>query len=238
MTALSLRRRLRATAGSTATLTALLTASTAFAAPADAVLMDPSVGAQTIAYSSAAKPGLTSLPVVFTPPTRDAYTKALPLELPCDVDSLAVGVSFKNVSAQPLYIEWSGAVFENGDEKTRIPDAFGRKVVHIADGRQFGPGEVGSGGLLFIAQAPLLSWAAPPSRPTSPCGCSWRAEASPATSSTRSAAATTWQTRLLRTSSGTTTIESGYSAPVPDALGLGMPSGTEAPRPPGVRQPR
>jgi hypothetical protein len=160
MTALSLRRRLRATAGSTATLTALLTASTAFAAPADAVLMDPSVGAQTIAYSSAAKPGLTSLPVVFTPPTRDAYTKALPLELPCDVDSLAVGVSFKNVSAQPLYIEWSGAVFENGDEKTRIPDAFGRKVVHIADGRQFGPGEVGSGGLLFIAQAPLLSWAA------------------------------------------------------------------------------
>lgn len=160
MNALSLRRRLRATAGSAATLTALLTASTAFAAPADAVLMDPSVGAQTIAYSSAAKPGLTSLPVVFTPPTRDAYTKALPLELPCDVDSLAVGVSFKNVSAQPLYIEWSGAVFENGDEKTRIPDAFGRKVVHIADGRQFGPGEVGSGGLLFIAQAPLLSWPA------------------------------------------------------------------------------
>lgn len=157
---LSLCHRLRSAARSATALAALLPASAALAAPVDAVLMDPSVGAQTITFSSAAKAGQTSHPVVFTPPTRDAYTKALPLELPCDVDSLAVGVSFKNISAQPLYVEWSGAVFENGSEKTRIADGFGRTEVHIADGRQFLPGEVGSGGFLFIAPAPLLSWPA------------------------------------------------------------------------------
>lgn len=135
-----------------------LAASIAVAAPLDAVQMDPSVGAQTISYSSAGSPAMTSVPVVFTPPTRDAYTKDKPLELPCDVTFLSVGLSFKNVSAQPLYIEWSGAVFENGSEAMSIPDAFGRKIVHIADGRRFLPGEVGSGGFIHIAPSPLLSW--------------------------------------------------------------------------------
>lgn len=138
----------------------LLAAGGAYAAPVDAVLMDPSIGAQNVTFKSASSSTATTLPVVFTANTRDAYTKAQPLSLPCDVDFLAVGVSFKNISAQPLHIEWSGAVFLNGSEKTRIPDAFGRTIVHIADGRLFQPGEVGSGGFIFIAQAPLLSWTA------------------------------------------------------------------------------
>lgn len=159
MTERSLHHRLRAALRGASASTILLAAAAAFAA-SDAVLMDPSIGAQSVSFRSASNPALTTLPVVFTPPTRDAFTKAQPLELPCDVDFLSVGVSFKNISAQPLYIEWSGAIFEYGSEKTRIPDAYGRKVVHIADGRQHQPGEVGSGGFLFIAPAPLLSWPA------------------------------------------------------------------------------
>jgi hypothetical protein len=150
----------RAAIGAAALAGGLLAAASAYAAATDAVLMDPSIGTQNISFSSASNPALTTLPVVFTPNTRDAYTKSQPLALPCDVDFLAVGVSFKNISAQPLYIEWSGAVFENGYEKTRIPDAFGRTIVHVADGRLFQPGEVGTGGFIFIAQAPLLSWPA------------------------------------------------------------------------------
>lgn len=84
--------------------TILLAAATALAAT-DAVVMDPSVGAQSIGFTSASSPTMTALPIVFTPPTRDAYTKAAPLQLPCDVDFLSVGVSWKNVSSQPLYVE-------------------------------------------------------------------------------------------------------------------------------------
>lgn len=131
----------------------------ASAAGQDAVLMDPSIGSQAITFSSKSDGVFVTLPIEFTPPTRDAFTKADPLELPCDLDFLSVGVTFKNISSQPLYVEWSGAVFLNGSEKTPIPDAYGRKSVHIADGRLFQPGQVGSGGFIFLAQPPLLSWA-------------------------------------------------------------------------------
>lgn len=149
------------TASRNAALSGLLLAATsALSTPVDAVIMDPAIGSQTFSFRSPSQPALITLPVVFTVPTRDAYTKAQPLQLPCDVDFLSVGVSFKNISAQPLYIEWSGAVFENGNEKTRIPDGFGQSVAHIADGRLFQPGEVGNGGFIFIAQSPYLSWTA------------------------------------------------------------------------------
>lgn len=155
----SLPRPLRAALLCTLAASAALASPGASTAGFDAVRMDPTVGAQAIGFASPTSP-YQSLPIVFTPPTRDAYTKAQPLQLPCDVDFLAVGVAFKNISAQPLYIEWSGAVYLNGNEKTPIPDGFGRPVVHIADGRLFQPGEVGSGGFIHIAQAPLLSWPA------------------------------------------------------------------------------
>lgn len=160
MTTFLPRPRLRAAILCTLAASAVFAAPGATTAGFDAVRMDPTVGAQTISFRSPSSPDLTSLPIVFTPPTRDAYTKAQPLQLPCDVDFLAVGVAFKNISYQPLYLEWSGAVYLNGSENTRIPDGFGRTDVHIADGRRFQPGEVGSGGFIHIAQAPLLSWTA------------------------------------------------------------------------------
>lgn len=135
----------------------LAAASTAHAAT-DGVLVDPSIGGQSITWWSASDPTPHTLPIVYTPPTRDAFTKAAPLALPCDVSFLAVGISWKNVSAQPLFIEWAGAVFYNGSEKTKIPDGFGRPVVYVADGRLWQPGEVGNGGFIFIAEPPLLSW--------------------------------------------------------------------------------
>ena len=136
-----------------------LAAGTAQAAP-DGVLMDPSIGAQSITYWSASDPTPHSLPIVYTPPTRDAFTKTAPLALPCDVSFLAVGLSWKNVSAQPLYIEWAGGVFYNGSERTKIPDGYGRSMVYVADGRLHQPGAVSGGGFIFIAEEPLLSWPA------------------------------------------------------------------------------
>lgn len=138
----------------------LLTAGTARAAPVDGVVMDPAIGPQAITYHSLSNPSDTTLPVVFTPPTRDAFTKAAPLMLPCDVSFLAVGVSWKNVTAnQSLFVEWGGGVFENGNEKTKLPDGFGRSMVYIADGRSWQPGQVGNGGFIYLIEPPLLSWA-------------------------------------------------------------------------------
>ena len=119
----------------------LLSAATAHAAPVDGVVMDPSIGPQAITYHSLSNSTNTTLPVVFTPPTRDAFTKAAPLMLPCDVSFLAVGVSWKNVSPQSLFVEWAGGVFLNGDEHTKIPDGFGREMAYIADGRSWQPGQ-------------------------------------------------------------------------------------------------
>lgn len=132
----------------------------------DAVLMDPSVGSLSMQWTSASNPTLTSIPVVFTPvacgagmcATRDVGTKTQPVQIPCDTDFLAVGVAWKNVSSQPLYIEWGGALWNMGDEKKPIPDAFGRSEVGIGDGRLFAPGEVGTGGFIFTIQPPYVSW--------------------------------------------------------------------------------
>lgn len=152
----------RLVASCAATAALVLAVGPALAAPlVDGVIADPSIGSQAITYHATSNPTDVTLPVVFTPPTRDAFTKAAPLMLPCDVSFLAVGMSWKNITAsQPLYIEWAGAVFENGSEKTRIPDAYGRTTAYIADGRLWQPGQVGGGGLIFIAEAPLLSWTA------------------------------------------------------------------------------
>lgn len=138
----------------------LLSVGAALAAPlVDGVIADPSIGSQAITFHGASDPTDVTVPVVFTPLTRDAFTKAAPLMLPCDVSFLAVGMSWKNITAsQPLYIEWAGAVFDNGSEKTRIPDAYGRTTAFIADGRLWQPGQVGGGGFIFIAEAPLVSW--------------------------------------------------------------------------------
>lgn len=132
----------------------------------DAVVMDPSIGRTSITYSSLSNPVQTSFPVVFTPipcawgtcTTRDAFTKDQPLALPCDVDFLSVGVAFKNVSAQSLYMEWSGALWDMGNEKKPIANAYGQTEIPIADGRLYASGQVGTGGFIFIAQPPLLDF--------------------------------------------------------------------------------
>ncbi|HVV84437.1 MAG TPA: hypothetical protein VHE35_15320 [Kofleriaceae bacterium] len=132
---------------------------TAHAAPVDGVVIDPSIGPQGLVYHSASSPNNNvNVPIVFTPPTRDAFTKAQPLMLPCDVSFLAIGPTWKNVSSQPLYVSWMGAVYLNGDEHDQLPDAFGRTMPPIADGRLWQPGQTGNGGFIYLIEPPLISW--------------------------------------------------------------------------------
>jgi hypothetical protein len=137
---------------------AVLGASRASADVADAVQMDPSIAPQWITYSSASNPSLVTLNVTFTANTRDAYSKTAPLQLPCDVDWLAIGVAYKNVSAQPLYIEWGGQLWLEGSEKKKVANVFGQTSQYAAPGLQWQPGEVGTGGFIYIAHPPLYNY--------------------------------------------------------------------------------
>lgn len=152
------RLRARCLIASLFLATAVLGGSQASADVADAVQMDPSIAPQWINYTSASNSTLVSLQVVFTPPTRDAFTKAAPLQLPCDVDFLAIGVAYKNVSAQPLYIEWGGQLWLEGSEKKKIANVFGQTSQYAATGLLWQPGQVGTGGFIYIAHPPLYNY--------------------------------------------------------------------------------
>ncbi len=93
---------------------------------------------------------------------RTAYTKAAPLALPCDVDFLAGGLAWKNVSSQPVYAEMSGALFVNGDEHVRLANVFGQVVAHAPEGAVTPAGALGSGGFIFLAAPPLYNFTVDP----------------------------------------------------------------------------
>lgn len=89
---------------------------------------------------------------------RAAFSQADPLELPCDVTFLAGGLSWRNISAQPVYVEMSGSLFMYGAEKVRLANVFGSVEEHAPQNIETAAGAIGTGGYIFLAEPPLYNF--------------------------------------------------------------------------------
>lgn len=142
-------------------LTGLCAAPGAHATNADVLAIDLATMSQSIAFNWASNPSpatQTQVALSFSPTTRTAYTQAAPLQLPCDVNQLSVGMSFRNISGQALYPEMSGTVAINGAEGNLITNVYGQTEPHAPSQLFVQPGTVGTGGFIFIALPPLYDY--------------------------------------------------------------------------------
>lgn len=139
----------------------LLLALSASASAADILqidLFDPALS-QTLVYSSPTVP-TTSVNLRPHIPSnlRAAFSQAAPLELPCDVDFLAGGLSWRNISSQPVYVEMSGSLFMYGAERVRLANVFGSVEEHAPQNVQTAAGAIGTGGYIFLTAPPLYNF--------------------------------------------------------------------------------
>ncbi|MFO0604031.1 MAG: hypothetical protein U0324_12695 [Polyangiales bacterium] len=134
----------------------------AHALAGDVVVVDPFDGHQQLSYNWASNP--SGEPVLLNPTfsttTRSAYTQAAPLDLPCDLNWLAAGVTFRSVHDAPLYGEIGGMMRVNGVESAVIPNYYGQNEGFAPLMPPVAPGASSGGGFIFVAQLPLVSWAA------------------------------------------------------------------------------
>jgi hypothetical protein len=121
-------------------------------------LFDPAAG-QSLSYSSPTVP-LTTVNLKPHIPSnlRAAFSKTSPLELPCDVDFLAGGLSWRNISDQPVYVEMSGSVYLVGNESVRLANVFGEVEPHAPLGAPTLAGALGTGGYIFLTAPPLYNF--------------------------------------------------------------------------------
>lgn len=144
----------------TLTLAAASAARRAHALTGDVLALDPITMNQALTYNWDSNPNSTVVqaPLNFSPTTRTAYTQASPLNLPCDVNWLATGMSFRNVSTAGLYAEMGGSVYVNGDEHQPLTNVFGQTEPLATLTPLVAPGAVSTGGFIFIAQPPLYDF--------------------------------------------------------------------------------
>ena len=137
-----------------------LAAGVAHAVVGDRLLIDPQTMPQAISYNWASNPSSapTQFNLTFSPTTRSAYTQAAPLDLPCDVNWLATGMSFRNVGSQGLYVEMGGSVYVNGNERQPIANVYSQTEAFAPLAPELLPNNVGTGGFIFIAQPPLYNY--------------------------------------------------------------------------------
>ena len=139
----------------------LLGGGSASATQADVLAIDLPAATQDIAFNWASNPSPstpTQFHLTFSPTTRSAYTQAAPLNLPCDVNQLAVGMFFHNVGSTAIYPEMSGTVAINGDEHNLIANVFNQTEPHAPENLLLQPGATGSGGFIFMALPPLYDF--------------------------------------------------------------------------------
>lgn len=120
-------------------------------------LFDP-VQLQTITYASPTTM-MTTVDVRPHIPSnlRAAFSADEPLELPCDVSFLASGLSWENVGDDTVFVELS-AIATIGGESARLADRFGSTEPKAPEYLPLLPGAVGTGGLIWLAPAPLISY--------------------------------------------------------------------------------
>lgn len=92
---------------------------------------------------------------------RRAFTPEAPLLLPCDLDWLSAGLSWRNVSPHPIYPEMS-AMVSFGDEKRPLLDRMGHATPFAPSSATTAAGAIGTGGYFFVPPEPLVAFTTNP----------------------------------------------------------------------------
>lgn len=134
----------------------------AHATTGDTLATDLAVMPQFLDYNWASNPAAAGphIALPFTLNRRMAYSQEAPLQLPCDVDALSVGMSFRNVGADPVYVELSGTLAINGQESNLIANVYGQTEPHAPLGVLVAPDAVSTGGFIVIARPPYYDFLA------------------------------------------------------------------------------
>jgi hypothetical protein len=140
-----------------------LVAATASAADVLAIDLASAAQGQVIAFASPTVPYTSvDLKPYIALNFRTAFSKAAPLTLPCDVDFLAGGISWKNVSGAHVYVEMSGALYYDGNEHRPLVNVWGQ-TRGLAPTGITNAGTVGTGGFIFLTAPPLYNFSQDPS---------------------------------------------------------------------------